>query len=458
MARAEQEGSPGVFEATHVPVARHLLPARARDGYPDTLRQIVARPARHMSSRLISPAGDSGSGGPRRRRRPLNPRTAFRIAVLGGVTMVVIGVLLIRLWFMQVIDAQGYAAVAVANSIRTVVVPAPRGLITDRTGKTILADNIPSVNVVAFPLELRGARRATEMAMLAPILHTGADQLMAAMVSGQAASPYLPVVLGQNISVIQQAAFSEHVRQFPGVALQNAYLRNYPLGTLAAHILGYTGTIPPGIRKLCRPGLPRQRAGGPSRDRGQYEQYLRGVPGQTQVEVDASGNPVSAGPVSSTPPVQGDNLALSIDMATQTALESQLRQRVRSSRTATGAAGVAIDPNTGQILAMASYPTYSPNAFGQRTPANNKLVSSYLTNPGIVPIASKSDMAHCLQVAHCLFSWRRIRRTRANAAKSLSVVRIDIDRREATAQIRKSMWLPWIPRARQRLKNAAAVS
>jgi len=304
--------------------------------------------------------------------------------------MAVIGVLLIRLWFMQVIDAQGYAAAAVANSIRTVVVPAPRGLITDRTGKTILADNIPSVNVVAFPLELQGAQRATEMAMLAPILHTGADQLTAAMVSGQAASPYLPVVVGENISVIQQAVISEHARQFPGVELQSAYLRNYPFGTLAAHILGYTGTITPQEYPsyVAQGYLGNEQVGQAGID-AQYEQYLRGISGQTQVEVDASGNPVSARPVSSTPPVQGDNLALSIDMATQTALENQLRLRVAASRTATGAAGVAIDPNSGQILAMASYPTYSPNAFVQRTPANNNLITRYLTN-GRSPLLNRA--------------------------------------------------------------------
>ena len=198
------------------------------------------------------------------------------------------------------------------------------------------------------------------------------------MNNGQVASPYEPVVLAENISETQQAVLSERIRKFPGIALQNAYVRNYPQGTLAAHILGYTGLINQSEYKsyLAKGYVGNEEVGQAGLEH-QYEQYLRGVPGQTEVEVDAMGNPVSSAPLSSTPPVQGDTLQLSIDMPTQRALEAELRQRVRASGTATGAAGVAIDPNTGQVLAMASYPTYGPNAFVQPSPANEKLVSQY---------------------------------------------------------------------------------
>jgi len=335
-----------------------------------------------VSSRLVSPAG--GPGGPgRRRQRPLNPRTAFRIAVIGGITLAAVGILVVRLWFMQVIDAQSYAQAAVSNSVRNVVVPAPRGLITDRTGKVVLANDLPSINVVAFPLELTGAQRTSELQMLAPILHTGTAHLLAEMNNGQVSSPYEPVVLAENISETQQAVLSERIRDFPGVALQNAYVRNYPQGTLAAHILGYTGLINQSeYKSYLAKGYVGNEEVGQAGLEYQYEQYLRGVPGQTDVEVDAMGNPVSSAPLSSTPPAQGDTLQLSIDIPTQRALEDELRQRVRSSGTATGAAGVAIDPNTGQVLAMASYPTYEPNAFVQPNPANETLVSQYAQGIG----------------------------------------------------------------------------
>jgi penicillin-binding protein 2 len=336
-----------------------------------------------MSSRLVSPAGGAPGGPGRRRQRPLNPRTAFRIAVIGGITLAAVAVLVVRLWFMQVIDAQSYAQAAAANSIRTVIVPAPRGLITDRTGKVVLANDLPSINVVAFPLELTGPQRTTEMQMLAPVLHTGAAHLLAAMNNGEVSSPYEPVVLAEDISPIQQAVISERLRQFPGVALQSAYVRNYPLGTTAAHILGYTGLINQSeYKSYLAKGYVGNEEVGQAGLEYQYEQYLRGVPGQTEVEVDASGNPVSSAPLSSTPPVQGDTLQLSIDMPTQLALENELRERVQSSGTATGAAGVAIDPNSGQVLAMASYPTYIPNAFVQPSPANEKLVTQYASGTG----------------------------------------------------------------------------
>ncbi len=333
-----------------------------------------------MSSRLVSPAG--GPGGPgRRRQRPLNPRTAFRIAVIGGVALGAVCILVVRLWFMQVIDAQGYAQVASSNAIRTVVVPAPRGFITDRSGRVVLADDVPSVNVVAFPLELAGARRLTEMRMLAPLLHTSATHLMRTMARGQTASPYEPVVLAENISATQRAVISERIRQFPGVELENAYRRNYPLKTTAAHILGYTGLITQAeYKSYLAKGYSGTEQVGQAGLEAQYEQYLRGVLGQTQVEVDASGDPVGTAPLSSTPPVQGDTLQLSIDMPTQLALEAELRQRVLSIGRATGAAGVALDPKTGQILAMASYPTYEPNAFVQHSPHNTRLVTQYETS------------------------------------------------------------------------------
>jgi len=338
-----------------------------------------------MSSRLVSPAGGSPGGPGRRRQRPLNPRTAFRIAVIGGITLAAVGILVVRLWFMQVVDAQSYALAAVSNSVRTVVVPAPRGLITDRTGKVVMANDLPSVNVVAFPLELTGAQRTSELQMLAPLLHTGVGHLQAALNNGQVASPYEPVVLAENISAYQRAVISERIRQFPGVALQNAYVRNYPLGYTAAHILGYTGLInQQEYKSYLAKGYVGNEEVGQAGLEYQYEQYLRGVPGQTNVEVDAMGNPVSSAPLSSTPPVQGDTLQLSIDMPTQLALENQLRQRMQSSGTATGAAGVAIDPNTGQIVAMASYPTYKPTAFVQPNPTNEKLITQYETGGGHV--------------------------------------------------------------------------
>lgn len=337
-----------------------------------------------MSSRLVSPAG--GSGGPgRRRQRPLNPRTAFRIAVIGAITTAVVCILVVRLWFMQVIDAQGYAQAASSNAVRTIVVPAPRGFIADRTGKVILADDIPSINVVAYPLELQGAQRLQEMQMLAPLLNTGTTHLMNALAAAQVASPYAPAVLAENISPTQQAVIAERIRQFPGVELEDAYQRNYPLGTTAAHILGYTDLITASeYKSYLAQGYTGTEDVGQAGLEAQYEQYLRGVPGQTDVEVDASGNPVSSTPLSSTPPVQGDTLVTSIDINVQTALEAELRQRVQSIGTATGAAGVALDPNTGQVLAMASYPTYVPNAFVQHTSANNKLIVGYETGKGDV--------------------------------------------------------------------------
>ena len=199
------------------------------------------------------------------------------------------------------------------------------------------------------------------------------------MARGQTASPYEPVVLAENISETQRAVISERIRQFPGVELQNAYQRNYPLVTPAAHILGYTGLITQAeYKSYLAKGYAGNEQVGQAGLEAQYEQYLRGVPGPD--------------------PGRGRRLRQSgrrprrcprprRSRATRCSRRSTCRPSARSRPScasgcsrigpATGAAGVAMDPRTGQVLAMASYPTFDPNAFVQHSPHNNRLVTQY---------------------------------------------------------------------------------
>jgi len=324
------------------------------------------------------PTGGGGpSGNPRRPQRPLTPRTAFRIAVLGIIAMGMIGVLVVRLWFLQVIGGQAYAQRANDNILRTIVTEAPRGVITDRTGKVVLAQNSPSTNVVAYPKELLGDRRKAVMGRLADTLGVTRYSLLAKMKRGEDNYPYQPVVLARDVPDGIAIPVAERIREFPGVELQDSFVREYPNGTFAAHLLGYTGPIYQAQYKdyLSRGYNGNERVGKDGVE-AQYEQYLKGVSGQRRVEVDAFGEQVGR-EFSSRPPVQGKNLRLTIDVPTQRALEAQLEARVKLSGTAKGAAGVAIDPSTGEIRAMASYPTFDPNAF---TRQRNRLITQYNRN------------------------------------------------------------------------------
>ncbi|MFN8123956.1 MAG: penicillin-binding protein 2 [Thermoleophilia bacterium] len=324
------------------------------------------------------PTGGGGpTGNPRRPQRPLTPRTAFRIAVLGIIAMGMIGVLVVRLWFLQVIGGQAYAQRANDNILRTIVTEAPRGVITDRTGKVVLAQNSPSQNIVAYPKELVGDRRKLVMGRLADTLGVTRYSLLAKMRRGELNYPYQPVVLARDIPAGVSLPVAERIREFPGVELQDSFVRQYPNGTLAAHLLGYTGPIYERQYKdyIARGYNGNERVGQDGVE-AEYEQYLKGVSGQRKVEVDAFGEQVGR-EFSTRPPVQGKNLRLTIDMPTQRALEADLQARVRLSGTAKGAAGVAIDPNTGEILAIASYPTFDPNAFAR---GRSRLITSYNRN------------------------------------------------------------------------------
>jgi len=320
-------------------------------------------------------SGGGASAPPPKGRGPLTPAVAVRIAALGMVAVVLIGILLTRLWFLQVIGGQAYAQRAEENRIRTIKEPAPRGLITDRTGRHVLAQNRPGWNVVARPAELQGPRRRAVLARLAPVLDVPLREMLAKMAKADRDAPLEGVVLSEDVDQDLQIALAERARDFPGVTLERTFVRTYPDDTLAAHLLGYTGPIfAEEYQRYRDQGYVGNERVGVSGVEAEYESYLRGVKGDRRVEVTASGEPTGRGTISSAPPTPGDTLRLTVDLNTQRALEQQLKFRVEDSPTATGAAGVAMDPRTGEVLAMASFPTYSPDAYARN---RTRLVQRY---------------------------------------------------------------------------------
>lgn len=291
----------------------------------------------------------------------LTPRTAVRIAILGAIAMSLLGLLLVRLWFLQVISGEDYAAAAESNRLRTVITEAPRGNILDRNGDVLVA-NRPGKNVVVHPRDLTGSRREEVLARLAPKLHLPLSELVKKVHAGDSA-PLEPVVLKENVAPRLYYYLAQRRRQFPGVGLEDTYLRTYPQGDLAAHVLGQVGKISADdIDDYRRRGYMGNETVGKGGIEQEYEQFLKGTPGRDVVEVDAAGEPVGREVVSSRAPAPGRDIELSIDGPTQRAMQDALREEV-SLGSSTGAAGVALDPQTGEVLAMASYPTYDPSVF-----------------------------------------------------------------------------------------------
>ncbi len=294
----------------------------------------------------------------------LTPHTAVRIAILGGIAMALLGVLLVRLWFLQVISGEQYAERADGNRLREVVTEPPRGNILDRNG-VALVTNRRGENVTARPRELTGDRRRQVLARLAPLLGVPPAQLMAQMKAGDE-RPLEPVVLARNVDGPLYRYLAEYRRDFPGISLDPTYLRAYPQGTTAAQVLGSTGRITPEqIADYRGRGYSGNETIGVDGIEQQYERFLAGDPGRAVVEVDASGEPRGREYVSLDSPVPGRDIQLAIDLPTQKALEQAIAAAA-DKQGAPGAAGVALDPNTGEVLALASYPTYSPDVFVKR--------------------------------------------------------------------------------------------
>ncbi|WP_217915571.1 penicillin-binding protein 2 [Miltoncostaea marina] len=299
----------------------------------------------------------------------LTPRIAVRIAILGGIALALLSVLLVRLWFLQVISGEQYAERAEGNRLRTVVTEAPRGNVLTRDGVPLVT-NRQGENLVARPRELTGPRRERVLRRLAVRLRAaGVDTSLPAMRRAMTAGddrPLEPVVLAENIPDDLYRYMAERRRDFPGVSLQRSWLRDYPQGALGAHIVGSTGRIgPEEIDDYRRRGYSGNETVGKGGIEAQYERYLAGTPGEALIEVDASGEPRGREFISSQAPTPGRDIQLSIDSDTQRALEDALGQAARVTG-ATGASGVALDPDTGEVLALASYPTFEPEMFVER--------------------------------------------------------------------------------------------
>ena len=294
----------------------------------------------------------------------------LRLTILLVVVASLFSALFARLWFLQVINAPTAQAVAADNGVRTIYVPAPRGLILDRTGRVLVGNVNEPVIEVNRQVALQNPAMVTR---LAPLLGMTVPQLQKAIDNPQY-SPYAPVPVAPNATPEQILYVQENQAQFPGVLATSISERKYsPFGLAAANIIGYVGQI--GATELARLKNQGYQAGdqiGLTGIEAEYESYLRGTPGVEKVQVDSRGNVL--GTLSSTPTVPGQNIQLTIDGQLQLTAQTALHQgEVAAQHTydkvtnrdfeAPAGSAVVEDPNTGQILALATDPTFDPRQF-----------------------------------------------------------------------------------------------
>ncbi len=263
--------------------------------------------------------------------------------------------LLLYFWRLQVLDHSLYQRLADNNRIRLIDMPATRGILTDRNG-VILADSSPNYTLVLIPEDM-GNDRDAEIVSLADLLGRNGDQAVARFERNATNAPYSAVRVFEYLDPEEVALFEVSQDRFPGSLLMVVPRRFYPHGKIAAHIFGYVGEI--SREQLDSEEYPGTRKGdtvGKYALEKAYDSYLRGKDGGRQVEVDARGRELNV--LGATEPTPGANLRLTLDIRLQKALELELWDK--------RGAGVLMNAQTGEILAMVSRPAFDPNEFSMR--------------------------------------------------------------------------------------------
>jgi penicillin-binding protein 2 len=315
--------------------------------------------------------GSSGpAGGPATRMPSVPPQMAFRVAILGGIAVVIFAVIFFRLWYLQVLTGERYVQEAAVNSVRDLPIAAPRGQIFDRAGKPIAASTVTNaVQIVPSALPPAGAPRLAVYRRLGALLGMSAQHVQELVIKGRTALPYAPVTIKTAAGRGVLTVLAERQNEFPGVTQQPVSIRSYPYGEMAAQVLGYVGQVSERELKL-RPfqGVKQGAVVGQEGLEYYYDRYLRGNDGVQRVQVNSAGYPEPTR-LAPTSPKGGYSLKVTLGLGLQHEAEKALLQGIENARAggkpASAGAFTAIDPRNGQILAIGSYPSFDPNKFAK---------------------------------------------------------------------------------------------
>jgi penicillin-binding protein 2 len=276
-------------------------------------------------------------------------RLRFQVAVYLVVSVFV--VLLLRIWFLQIIRGETYRDLSENNRIRLEDIAPTRGIIYDRHGR-ILVDNRPAFKLAIVRADVGDLQQTLNE--LSRFLKVEQEQLEEKIRDAPKGAPFRPILLNRDMNRDQVAAVETHRFNLPGVMVQIEPRRSYERPSFAAHLIGYLGEIGEAqLKKRQNQGYKLGDYLGRYGVEMEWEPELKGYRGGRQVEADAAGRQLQI--LREIPPQPGQNLVLTLD--TQLQLEAE--------RGLEGKAGaiVAMDPNTGDILAMASSPAFDQNQF-----------------------------------------------------------------------------------------------
>ena len=281
-----------------------------------------------------------------------------RILAISFVVGAIFLLLLLRLWHLQILSSEDYRSMSENNRLRFVPVAASRGAIMDRSG-TVLVSNRPSFSLAVVPQEVKD--KDVLLDRLARLMNLDRVELEERWSKVKGRAKYYPLVLASNISRDQVEIIEENRLRLPGVEIEMKPVREYANNVLAAHLLGYIGEI--SDEELSRNGYEEYNLGdyvGKNGIERSWEHELHGSDGGRQLEVDARGRVLRT--ISESHPTVGNSVVLTIDAAVQKQAEKAFGDQA--------GAAVALDVNTGEVLAFVSTPAFDPALFSGKLPAD----------------------------------------------------------------------------------------
>ena len=284
-----------------------------------------------------------------------------RLRVIQALVLVLLAVLAVRLYLLQIINGKHYADIAENQRIRKLPILAPRGVIFDRNGQ-VLVDSKPIYSIILSREDTKSIDRTSLIKPLSQGLTVDAEMLRERFDQVSKQPAFESILIKEDATQAEMAWVDAHQLEFPALRVEQTPQRRYPANGMLAHVLGYVGEISPDQLKQAD---YRDKGYKPGDIIGQegieavYDEFLRGRDGYRKVIVDSRGHIQDE--VEKVEPQSGQDMVITIDVTLQEAAEDQLRKSPQGRGVI-----IAMDPNNGEILAMASAPTFDPNLFSQR--------------------------------------------------------------------------------------------
>ncbi|HVJ05541.1 MAG TPA: penicillin-binding protein 2 [Candidatus Saccharimonadales bacterium] len=303
----------------------------------------------------------------------------IRLAIAQYVILFIFLLLVYGLWRLQVLHSDYYTSMAEQNRVKEVPILAPRGKLLDREGRPIV-DNYPSFS--ALLLRSQGKITDANLDAIASGLHLDPDELKGRVKRLSAMPGYQPIFIKYDITPDELSFVESHRNEFPELDTITVHRRLYPKNGFMAHLIGYVGEV--SEEMLNNPRFELYNSGdvvGQSGVEAEYNDMLMGKNGSRRVLVNSKGKEV--GELSDTPAIPGKTLKLTVDIDLQIAAEEALGDQKNG-------AIIAMDPKTGEVLALASRPAFDPNAFAVRI--SNKDWQALINDPA-KPLLNKAIQA-----------------------------------------------------------------